>query len=318
MGPDRDYGLPSDYRGNIIKVLGEHNGLYALLDATTALYRDLYTGGYVIDGVLYDNVGFSCLLKFNGQGWGATYVSSSQALASTTMAIASADDFYRLWFAANGTVYYFPLSINLQNPLELTDFTYAANGLHIYPWFDADNGVVDKTAFSLSIFGSGLTSTEYIKVYYGTDYDDNTWTLLTNAAFPDGQIDTDGEASFTFAAGAGLSFKAIRFKVELCRGSTATASPDLQWLRLEYIKTPDQEQQFVMTVDCSRDYRHKRASTMVSNLKTAVETKTLGTFIYRTYHGTSESFNVRALKMAGVVEAGRVKEGLFEVTLLSL
>ena len=318
MGPDRDFGIPSDYRGNIIGVIGEHNHLFALVDATSEEARDTYTGSYVIDGVFYDDVGYSSVLKWNGRGWSTLHLGSSTGGAVKCAAVATADDIYRLWFGIDSTVKYIPLNVGLQNPLEITDYTYAASSEHIYPWFDADNAVADKAAFAVSAYCGGMSATEYIKVYYGLNGDDDTWTLLTNTDYPDGQIDADGEAVFTLASGAGLQFNSIRFKVEHYRGATTTVSPDLQWLRLDYVKAFDQEQTFEFVVDCGRDYRFKRASTLVANLKTAVETKTLGNFVYRTYRGTSESFNVRALALQGVTEAGRKKEGQFQVTLLAL
>ena len=316
MGPDRDYGLPSDYAGNIIRVIGEHNAMYALLDATTEMSRTLYTANYVVDSVFYDNQGYSAVLKWNGAGWSVTWVSGAADGPIRHGCISSSDGQYRLWFAVDRTVYRMALNKNLQNPLEITGFPFGSTCTHIWPNFDADNAVVDKVAVKVNAYASGLSTTEYIKLYYSTDYG-SSWTNLTSTTFTDGQIDVDGEAEFTFASGAGLSFKAIRFKAELYRGSTTTETPDLQWFRLSYIKKPDPEQLFSCIVDCSKDYRHKRASTLIANLKTAAETKTYGSFIYRTFRESSESFNVQILDMQGVTQAGRTKEGQYKVSLLA-
>ena len=316
VGPDRDYGLPSDYAGNIIRVIGEHNAMYALLDATTEMARTLYTAGYVVDSVFYDNQGYSAVLKWNGAGWSVAWVSGSADAPIRHGCISSSDGQYRLWFAVDRTVYRMSLNKNLQNPLEITGFPFGSTCTHIWPVFDADAATVDKTALKASAYASGVSATEYIKLYYTANYG-TSWTLLTNTTFPDGQIDVVGEAEFTFASDAGLSFKAIQFKAELYRGSTNTLTPDLQWFRLNYMKIPDPEQTFNLIVDCSKDYRHKRASTLLANIKTAVETKTLGSFTYRTYRETSETFNVRILNMEGVTKAGRTKEGQYSLNLLA-
>ncbi len=318
MGPDRDYGLPSDYRGNIIKIVPEHNSLFALVDATTEDARDLYSATFSWDAVFYDNVGFSVILKWNGKGWSYFYAGASDAEALKCACVSTADDYYRLWFAIDRSVYYIPLNVNLQNPLEISTYTYAASSEHIWPWNDANNSVIDKTAIRVSVYGEKLTATEYIMLYYGTDYDDNTWTLLTNTAFPDGKLDSDGEAEFTFSSDAGITYKAIRFKAVLYRGSTTTLTPDLRWLRLTYVKNLDTQYGFSMIVDCSRDYRHKRSSTLLANLKTAWETKTLGDFTYRTFQGTSESYKVQIVNFKGATQAGRTKEGQFQISVVNL
>lgn len=324
MGPDRDYGLPSLYRGNIIKLLNEHNALYALVDATAEEARTLYTGSYVIDGVFYDNQGSSLVMKWDGVGWSITYSSGTADEAVKTAVIATADGVYRLWFAINKTVFYIPLNVNLQNPLEIASYAYAASADHTLPWFDADNAVVDKMALAVTAYAaetadsSVATTCAYIQIYYGTDYDDNTWTLLTNTTFPtDGKIDEDGETRFTFASDAGINFKAIRLKAVLTRGTTATTvSPDLRWLRLEYMKLTEAKYSFSVMVDCTRDYRHNRAGTLLEALKTAADTKTLGDFAFRNVSGATEVKKTRILSMKGATVAGRIQEGVFQVDLL--
>ncbi len=316
MGPDRDYGLPSEYRGNIIKLLGEHNALYALIDATAEATRDLYLAMYEIDGVFYDNQGCSLALKWDGMGWSVVYASGTADEAMKTGTIATADGYYRLWFAVDKTVFYIPLNANLQNPLEMPESTYAASASHTWPWFDADNAVVDKMALAVSAYGAETSSTEYIMLYYGTDYDDSTWTLLTNTDFPDGKIDIDGETRFTFASDAGINFKAMRFKALFYRGSITTLSPDLRWLRLEYMKLTETKYSYTVVLDCTRDYRHKRAGTLLEALKTAANTKTLGDFGFRNVLGITEVKRTRMLSLKGVTVAGRVKEGQYSITLL--
>lgn len=319
MGPDRDYGLPSDRRGSIIKLIPEHNALYALVDASSIQARDFYPDAHWAEGVIYDDQGASVVLKWDGMGWAVVYAAAVTAEALKTGVVATTGDGdYRLWFALDRTVFYIDLNVNLQNPLEIEEQKYAASSEHIWPWFDADNAVVDKTAFAVTVFAALTSATEYIKLYIGTDYDEDTWTLQTTAAFPDGQIDADGEVEFTLASGAGLSFKAIRFKVESYRGSTNTLTPDLRWLRLSYIKTLNPQYSFQAVLDCGRDYRHKRAATLVAAVKTAYETQTLGNFTFRTYQGTSETYRVKVLRFQGRTEAGVHKEGQFEVMLVAL
>ena len=318
MGPDRDYGLPSDYRGNIVKLLAGHNGLYAFIDATAELSRDQYLAGDDEYGnlVFYDNVGYSAILKWDGYGWSVVYLSSAADLPLKGATIATADDIYRLWFGLDMSVFYVPLQVTIANPLEVTDFPFAASGEHISPWFDKDNAVIDGLAFLLTAYAKETSATEYIKIYYGLDYDDDTWTLLTNTDFADGQIDSDGEAAFAFASGAGVAFKAIRFKAELVRGSTTTVSPDLRWLRLSYIKLLEPKWGFSVRIDCTKNYRFKSAKGLVTALKTALATQTLGTFQFKNGNG-SESHQVRIASLSAAEIGGKKSLGIYKVNLVA-
>ena len=316
MGPDRDYGIPGDYRGNIVKLIGDNNAIYALLDATSADTQDLYPAGQYGDIQDYDAVGFSAVLRWDTKGWSVSYLSADESLALTTGVVSTADDIYRLWFAVDGSVSYMPLQQTIQNPLEISDFAFGASSEHISPWFDADNSVVDKLAVTVRGLYKSMTATEYIKLYYGLDYDDDTWTPLTNTTFADGQIDANGETEFTFASDAGLAFKAIRFKEELARGSSSNVSPDRNWIRLTYIKLLDVKWGFNVKVDCSRNYRFKTARSLVSSLKTALDTQTLGAFIFKDGNG-SESHQVRIANLSGAEIGGKRSEGVFEIQLIA-
>ncbi len=317
MGPDRDYGLPREYRGNLIQILNEHNNLYALLDASSETPRDLYSAAPGWETVIYSNEGYSALLKFSGLGWSVVKMSGSGDAPATCALVANAYSSYRLWFAMGKKVYYIPLNINLQNPLEVSDYAFAASGEHIWPWFDADNSVIDKLALGVSVYAERTSADEYLLLYYGLDGDDNAWSLLTNSAFPDGKIDADGEAKFTFALDAGVNFKSIRFKAILYRGPDAAKSPDLKWLRLDYIKLTSPRWQYSFTIDCTRDYKHHTRGTLLNNLKAAAETKTLGDFVYKTIDGTSNTAKVRILSMKGSEKSGRVTEGIYQISLLA-
>jgi len=316
MGPDRDYGLPGDYLGNITKLLRGHNELFALIDATSTVDQDLYPAGAYGDIQIYDKVGFSVVLKWNEKAWSVIYVSGSTSTPIKTGVVATADDIYRLWFGIDGEVYYIPLQETIQNPLEATNFPFAASAEHITPWFDKNNAVIDGLASTVTAYAQNTSATEYIRIHYALDYDDNSWTLLTNTDFADGQIDSDGEAEFSLASGAGIAFKAIRFKYELARGSNTALSPDLRWVRLSYIKLLEPKWGFTVRVDCSRNYRFKTAKSLLSSLKTALETQTLGNFQFKNGN-SSESHKVRIANMNGVEIGGKHSEGIYEIQLIA-
>ena len=319
VGPHLDAGLPSEYRGSITKLLAGHNYMYAFIDSTAEEIQDMYLAGDDEYGEMqfYPDVGTSLILRWDGKGWSTVYISSGTDQPGKGGTVAAADDIYRLWFGINRELYYQPLLVSLQNPVEVADFEYAASDEHITPWFDADNAVIDKLAAILSGYFTGMSATEYVKLYYGVDYDDDTWTLLTNTAFPDGQIDANGETEFSFASGEGLDFKAIRFKAEKARGSNTLLSPDMRWLRLSYIKSLPLRWGFQVTVDCSRNYRFKTARTLLDTLKAAKETGTLGEFTFKNGRG-SETHWVKIMDpMQGAEVGARRSEGVYTLALMA-
>jgi hypothetical protein len=323
VGPDQDYGLLSRYRGNIIKVIPGQSHLFALIDATSALAQDVWLASFQHsygNVTIQDNVGFSALLKSDSLAsdqvgrWSVVYLSGSAALAAKDAVIATADGKYRLWFAMDNKVYWTALKLTKTNPLEDSDHEFGLSSEHITSWFDADNAVSSKLAARIVGYVTAASSTEYIKVSYGTDYDDDTWTLLTNTSFSDGQIDSSGEAEFTLASGEGVQFRAIRFKVEHARGTASTkVSPDLHWLRLEYVKQLEPRYGFGIRLNCTRNYRLVKASTLLANLETAESTKTLMNF----QPNDTDSHNVRILPLRRFEKGARKREGIFDAMLVA-
>jgi hypothetical protein len=331
VGPDLDDGLPDSYLGDIIQIIPGHNEFFLLMDATSTVARKLWPashGNMSTYGVMqsYPNVGFSAVLRYslkkpryegdNDYAWSVTYISGSTAEPAKFGTIGSPDGNYRLWFGMNKTVYHMDLQRTIQNPIEVSGFNYAASAEHISPWFDADLAVGDKLAARVKYYMETSAITEYIKLYYGTDYDDDTWTLFTNSTFTDGQIDTTGETEFTFASDAGVAFKAIRFKEELFRGSTTTVTPDRRWMRLAYRKLLDVNWGFTVRVDCRKNYRFQTAKSMLNQLKTDMATKTLGKFQYRDGNGT-ETYNVGIDNIKAAEIGGTRVAGIVDLTLVA-
>lgn len=71
-----------------------------------------------------------------------------------------------------------------------------------------------------------------------------------------------------------------------------------------------------MVIDCSRDYRDRKASALLATLKTAAETQTLGEFIYRN-NGSTETRHVRVANLQGKEVTGKNKGGLYSIILIA-
>ncbi len=331
VGLDQDYGLPQAYRGNIVKIIPGHNALYAIVSSSIedTQTQALFTGGIANfePSVIIGTLGYSTVFKWSGfpnpdtgvqNGWSVVKASSSYDVAAECGAVATSTDLYRLWFGMDRKIYYINLDTDLHNPLEIESYNFESSGEHQTPWFDADVATIDKLAIKVTAYVTDTSATEYVQVYYQTDYaaDSAGWTELTNTSFADGQIDADGEATFTLGSEAGVAFKSIRFKMEFARsGSDTTVSPDVRWLRLSYIKMQDTKYAYTFEVNCTRPYRGVSAATLQSNLATAVSTQTLMTFEYKDDAAINE--RVRVLELSGVEKAGHKTKGKYQVTVVA-
>ena len=321
IGLDRDDGVPPAYSGHITKLLAGHNYLYALIDATDEGTRDLYGGdGDTGTGnaILIPATGFSWVARYDGHGWSIVHVGTSSETPILAGTLATANDAYRIWFGVDNTIKYADLSVSLENPTAVSTSKFAASSENITGWFDNNESTATKLGIELNGLFSSMTDDEYIMIYYGLDYDEDTWTLLTNTDFPLGKITTSGQADFVFGNyDEGIAFKSIRFKEELIRGSTNTLAPDRRWLRLGFLPVLPVRWGFTVRVDCRRNYRFRNKKAMTLALKAALETQTMGAFQYRDGNG-AESHRVKIIDMPGAEIGGKEHEGIFDVTLLAL
>ncbi len=325
MGLDQNDGMPEEFVGHITKLLAGHNAMYAFVDATSSVdTRDLFGAegdGGLWDGVMADpNEGYSTIFRWggSGSGWSVVYQGPATGKPVLEGIIATADNENRLWFGIEETVKYAPLPTALENPSEVSTSEFAAASENKTGWFDNNESVETKLAAEITGFFTDMSEDEFIKIYYGTDYDDNddNLTLLTNDDFPDGQIDANGEVSFVLADGAGVAFKAIRFKEDLARGSTNTNSPDRRWLRLSFVPLLDVKWGFSVRVDCTKNYRRRNKKGLVEGLKTALKTQTMGVFQFRDGNST-ETHRVRIADMEAAEIGGKKHEGIFDLTLIA-
>ena len=317
VGLDADFGVPGAYNGSIIKILSSLNALFAMVDATAAVERDVYASGSTSSAaVIDDNEGYSAVFRWRNPGWSVVHLSTAAAEPIITGVVASADDNYRLWFGMDGKVWYIPLQITVQNPLEVSTYEFGASSETLTPWFDKDNSVAEAVGVRINGLYENMSSDEYAMLYYGLDGDDDTWTLLTNSDFPDGKIDVSGEVEFDLSEGAGLAFKSVRFKEELYRGSTTTKAPDRRWLRLYYLKLLTPAYSWGVRVDCSRNYRFKSARVLGDLLRTANATQTLGQFNFK-QGSASEIHRVKIGEFKGVEVGGVEQKGIFDVQLVA-
>ncbi len=301
IGLDRDDSLGYYHNTEIVNFIPGYDELFAFLDASDTSISP--AGAPTIMG--YDGLGWKC--RWEGTVGTAAF---HTGIVSTVYA-------YRLWFDWNDKVYWLPLDRGSQNRLKAGTATFQSSAYHITPWFDAA-WAGNKLALSLKLFCKGTTAAETIQAYYRIDHtnthDDITtggWTSLgTIAAAGNG-----AETTYSFGT-EGLEFKAIQFAFALVNG-TSTLTPDLQYVKFQFLKLLNAKWGWRTTIDCSREYKGLTSAQLIDNLKTIVESGNLVEFTFRNESGGTETSYVKIANAQGLEETGEKIRGSYSIMLVA-
>jgi hypothetical protein len=313
MGLDLDAGITdTDLRGdNITALIPTFTGLLAIVNANTT-----------------DSV-----WEYNGIGWHyftETYVSTGAG----SHHISASSSYYRFYHAlgtgsTGGILGYVTLKTGSVNPDVDTTISYEGTNdvaIHETPWFNAGQNEIDKTAIRLRIECTGMTDDETVKVEYALNYSGtyesastsdgkSTFTVkgtasnkVTIAVFPKvGTTATLPLANTTSQAGS--DFQAIRFKLTLNRGSTATLTPNMKSLSLEWRRKIPARYGFEFAIDRSQSYGGRTPKEMKSHLITAVENSAQVEFTFVDDDGSTQNYYVDVTNMEDVEDTGHGEIG---------
>ena len=332
MGPDRDDGLPSTYRGTVKKLVGTHTELLAAIDATTSPgavsstsipHQYGATAGMNAHSspVIAPGSGQSSIVAWNDTGWETKWVAGSgntgKAINDIIVTNAGKGD-YRLWWGFDGKVYHQLIPFDVTNPSQLsatdgTDYQYESTGFHETPWFDAQQSDVDKLALKLKVEVQNAGSDETVAVQYALNYTDSYTSM--------GTISSDGTTTYTFGSSLGTGFRSIKFKLTLSRESGTTAaimkkSPDVVSLALEYRKKLDAKYGHSVEVSLNKTYKGKTPKQLRSALVSAIESNTLNEFTFRDDAGGTRNYYVDVTSATGVEYTGYDERGSSRITLV--
>ncbi|MFA4917126.1 MAG: hypothetical protein WC560_10710 [Syntrophales bacterium] len=301
VGLDRDDGLMAEYNGEIVKLVEGETEMYALVDAAETTSGNCQ----------------STIIGYDGKGWRVIW-SDPDLRQHLYDAIISTAYGYRLWFIYSSTpnVAYIDLQRGLKNPSQLSSvLKYATSGIWISPWFDAGTPVYTKCLKQVTTFCKNITATETVVVKYRTNHTnidrDTGWTTLAT-------LDTTGEnnkVETQLASGAGVTFSAIQFRLDLVRGSTTTATPDVQALVSSYLKNTDPTYGWTFTVTCGENYHIKSPKALYEALATAIASETLITFLFRD-NASTQTHYVKITGFNGIQETGHGYYGKYAVSVV--
>mgnify|MGYP003673230578 FL=1 len=319
VGPDKDDGLPSDKRGAIRTMTGSHNELLIGVDAQTgadpvsfdAVSRQWFS--HFGSPVMANDTGKSAILGYNELGWEVKWLATDTGTTFDTMHVSTAYNRYRLWWGANGVVYYMDLPKDIINPSEVDDFPYGTSGVHETPWFNAGQSEVDKLALKLKIECSGLSANETVLVQYATDYTESYTTAVTLNSTTMGA--SAGTYTYTFGSSVGVAYRSIKFKLTLSRSSASTTglekfnTPDVISTTLTWRKKLDAKWGHTVEVDLNNKYKGNDPKALRSNLISAIESTTLVEFTFRDDSGGTRNYYVDVTSAQGLEFTGRDERG---------
>ena len=326
IGPDRDDGLPSDKRGAIRTMAGSHNELLIGIDAQVgaeavavdAISRQWQS--HVGSAVMADDTGSSTILGYNELGWETKWIAGDTGTTFDDMHVSTAYNTYRVWWGANGVVYFMDLPKDIINPSEVDDFAYATSGVHETPWFNAGQSEVDKLALNLRIECQDLSSDETVLVQYATDYTESYTTAVTLTSTTMGAA--AGTYPYTFGSSVGTAFRAIKFKLTLSWSTATTTglekfkSPDVISLTMEWRKKLPAKWGHTVEVDLNNPYKGKEAKDLRSALISAIESTTLVEFTFRDDSGGTRNYYVDVTAAVGMEYTGRDERGTTQISVV--
>ena len=297
VGLNRDAGMPvGTTRGIIVSLVPTHTGLLAIMDGYSAS-----------DGTVWE---------YNGIGW--HYYGQIDG-SGATHHVSDVGRYYRFYHArvAADDIGYMELQTGLVNP-EIDALKYDGDnnvGIHVTPWFNAGQNEIDKTAIRTRIDCSGMTSTETVKVEYALDYSANyNGSFFTVGSGGDQVTVNTFPTLANNAAEAGTVFRSIRFRLTLNRGSTATLSPNVKSLSLEWRRKLKARYGFTFDIDRTARYAGRSPKQQKAALVTAFEQATMAELTYVDDDGDTQNYYVDITSMEDVQETGHGEAGVTRIT----
>jgi len=162
---------------------------------------------------------------------------------------------------------------------QLTGYTYVQTGNMIYPISRELEGFT-KTAISVAAITKGCDTNNYFTIYYWTDSNSDWVSLGTFKTSPQ-------PTALSFASGAGLEFRWIKFKV-LLTSNSSSASPELRSLEFDYDAPTKPLRAWTFEVATTQH----NAGQILTNLHTSQEKSTLLLF-YPSGDSNKDSFRVK-------------------------
>lgn len=344
VGPVRDQGLPFAFRGHIVAMREELNGLYALIAGSPAAPAELGDTAPIDgksqlenwDGYTSPSQAASCLMMYDDRGWHAVWINESLSANATNITISEVTsgaygDSYRIWWGVGGYLYTQTLPTNSHNPRqgrEAGTDTFDPTGFLISPWYDFNMKAFQKLLSHVQVDMENASPLTKLRLSYQTDYDP-AWTILGEATSRDAYVFEFGEllspAPDTDGLRGGQSVQRVRFLIEMTRDpANRFDTPIMDAMVIKYVKIPLKTLTFKFTVPLAFEgSKHGRtAETMKQELEDLASSPRFVTFAHgrKSVEGQpgGKVYRVLETRVEGNDEAGGKRTGVRSVTLITI
>lgn len=315
MGLDLEDGVPSTDDGLIDAVAADFNWVLTLVKSTGNANEDDRLSGLAgpFDTAEWTEFTGTSTLRAWNQGWHTLWKSDTDTLSASVIAVSSAYDLRRVYFGANQGAYYQDIPTGVHNPRHNPTARFAKGPVtHVTPWFDFGSEVQRKILGHFLVRTTRCTASEKVTVYYATDLDDTTWTLL-------GEITTNGLHTFRPGGAVGVQCRFARFRFDLVRGNDDTKAPIVEFWASEFMRLLPAAYGYSVELDLSRD--HKGLTPMqlldaIKQLADPAQTATLVEFSYQDMlDGSTRTHYARVSRLTGQEWSGDDRRGQGQYTL---
>jgi len=290
VGLDREGGIPVEYNGEIVKFCPDSQYFMAALVDASQTSGNSQSGLYVWTGI----------------AWECWWVDPSNNGAMHDVIVSSAESGYAIYWDCGGTIFYINLPRGIQNVRQLSGTqAFEASGIFLSSWFDAGTVAYSKMVKAITSYAKSVTTTETITIQYRTNHTnedrDTGWSSLVvlNSTGENGAVET------LLTSGAGLSFDAIQFRIDMARGATTTLSPDLLALVTAYMlktgATGNRAWNFTVKIDGEMD--NQSTFEQYTSLWSAIKSATLIPIVYRS-SDTTETHYVQLFLASSSTQSG--------------
>ena len=316
IGPDLDHGLPSSRRGVIVQLAKSHQWLLAALDASLGTgvsnvgTRSSAGFGSSRRSTFGSQTGYSLVLGRDRRGWQVLWQSGASSRPINAILVSNAYSQYRLWIAADQRVSWLKMPVEVINPLQVTTTAYGASAVLETPWIDHGLANQVKLALSTIVETTNPTSSETVLVEYATDFVE-TYTTL-------GTISATGQQKYFYGTSRrGLTYRAIKYRVTLTRGSTNTNTPTLRKLTHVYRPRTDILYGVDATIDLN-DTTYGPAVQQLTNLRASLNlpTDVLLEVTWRDDTTDAQNYQMDPIDLRAVESSGREVSGQVIVRLV--
>jgi hypothetical protein len=339
IGPNKDDGLPKDYKGYYSNLVTTPDYLVLFVNNQDASSSSnvvenfsqavvVPSGDDIADQTaqpwMLDVMGWNCMLIYTKQGWHTLFVPPLANRPLTVGAYSTiGGNLPRLWFGFDSKCYYLRLPDATSDPIRDHSLIYRRkedDGLDkefFTSWFDGNMPNVKKVALAIELrVKSNKSATDLlgtsVDVFYGTDQT-NAFTYLGTCS-QDTNTNGDGIFTFYFNEGRGLVFDSLRLRFKLNgKADDNTLTPVVLYASTRFQRVFDNLFAYSFRVDTTKDYKGKTVRQIIAKLEELADKKELVEFAWRPVENETRKRLVRITQLGGQTTTGRKPSGFFDV-----